>query len=116
MARGGKKMRDDFDIEDVLKKYQSGPSSRVKKSVLTGFNHSFKGKGSHRDAVGFWKKPVPFYSVAVSLIVMVGMSFIAGQRTYRLYNQLEASHTISQEQDSTEVQDIPWTITQRDLL
>ncbi|MCK5619572.1 MAG: hypothetical protein KAJ17_09230 [Candidatus Krumholzibacteria bacterium] len=109
-------MRDDYDIEDALKKSQLRPSPRVKKRLLSEFMRSHGAKHAQSVEPGFWKKPIPLYAVAASLIILVGLSFAAGQKTSRPESPPTASQELSQPQEITTAKDITWRIAERDLL
>ena len=109
-------MEDNHDIEDALKKSRLRPSPRVKKRVLSEFMRSHDAKHAQSVEPGFWKKPIPLYAVAASLVILVGLSFFAGQRTSQADNQPTASQQLSQPQEITTAQDITWRIAERDLL
>ena len=109
-------MRDDYDIEDALKKSRLRPSPRVKKRVLSEFIRSHDAKHAQSVEPGFWKKPIPLYAVAASLVILVGLSFYAGQKTLRPESPPTVSQELSQPQEITTAQDITWRIAERDLL
>ena len=109
-------MRDDYDIEDVLKKSRLRPSPRVKRRVLAEFMSSHDAKHTQSVNPGFWKKPIPLYAVAASLVILVGLSFFAGQKTSRPESPPIASQELSQPQEITTAKDISWRIAERDLL
>lgn len=109
-------MRDDYDIEDVLRSHSSGPSARVKRTVLTAFKDNFKSKGYRYSTVGFWRKPIPLYIVAASLVVLMGISYFAGKRAIRRDGRPVASKELNRREDIIEAKDITWRVTRRDLL
>jgi len=45
-------MRDDFDVEDTLRRYRTEPSARVTRTVLERFGEMRDPEPEHRD---FWK-------------------------------------------------------------
>lgn len=71
-------MTDRENIEDVLKMFRHKPAARVKRVVMSAYGESLAGDG--RGSGGFWNRPVPLYAAAAVLVVMVGVSFLAGQR------------------------------------
>jgi len=104
-------MNEDIDIENILKRYRSDPSPKVRRSVLSRFTHTF---GS-REPVSLWKKPIPLYLVAAKIVIAVGISFFAGQRMAQPERQPEALHEPIQENSIT-TQEIKWEVAVNDLL
>ena len=109
-------MKDSQDIEEVLKKSRLGPRPHVKERVLSEFMRSHDAKHAHSVESGFWKKSVPLYAVAASLVILVGLSFVAGQKTSRPESPPTTSQELSSPQEIKSAQDITWHITERDLL
>jgi len=71
-------MRNDLDIEDVLKKHRHAPDSRIKRSVLARFARRY------RDPETSWlhdilQRRVPFYLAAAQIIVALGLGFTAAR-------------------------------------
>jgi hypothetical protein len=109
-------VKDNHDIEEVLKKSRLGPSPSVKKRVLSEFMRSHDAKPAQSVEPGFWRKPIPLYAVAASLVFLVGLSFLAGQKTSRPEVPPIASQELSPPGEIKTAQDITWHITERDLL
>lgn len=74
-------MNNDVDIEGILKRHRSGPGEAVKRSVMARFSSSFRPGSRGGGPAGFWKKSVPLYLYAATVLLAVGMSFLAGIRT-----------------------------------
>jgi hypothetical protein len=76
-------MTTDFDVEGALGRFRHEPSARVKRSVMTAFRHTFRGGDRGGRRVRFWRRPVPLYAAAATLLVLVGLSFALGRTTSR---------------------------------
>lgn len=74
-------MNDDIDIEEILKRYGSGPGHRVKRSVLERFVHTYGGRDAAGGPIGIWRRPVPVYLTAAVVIIVAVVSFFAGRRS-----------------------------------
>lgn len=73
-------MSKDFDVEDALKKYRGGPGAGVKQSVLARFTRTLgTGRRETGRRVGLWRRPVPLYVVAATIVIAAGLAFVAGQ-------------------------------------
>ncbi len=105
-------MNEDIDIEDVLKRYRGAPSSRVKRSVLSRFIHTF---GS-RSSVGFWRRPIPLYVATAIVVIAVGLSFFAGRKTFQHELQPTVLYEYVPERDVTTTQELKWEVAHNDLL
>lgn len=70
-------MKDEFDVEGLLRRYNAGPGEHTKKSVMDRFNRA---RGAHAERGGFWRRPVPLYRAAIVLLLLVGLSFAAGRQ------------------------------------
>jgi hypothetical protein len=99
-------MRDDFDIEDVLRRRPVKPTARVKQSVLARFNEMCDRGTTRRGALSAWKRPVPLYLAATALVILVGLSFAAGRITSRLGGEKNIATS----------PDIEWVAAENDLL
>ena len=109
-------MRDDFDVEDVLRRYRTAPSARVKQAVLDHFSQ-MRGPGTHRrGALGFWTRPIPFYAAAAVLVILVGLSFAAGRSTSRAGDQARPSTSPTGENRLATSAEIQWVPAENDLL
>jgi hypothetical protein len=108
-------MRDDYDIEDILKRHTGKPSARVKREVLGAFRQEHRSSESRRRSVGLWKRPVPFYMLAASLALFMALSFYAGKRTSRPVTEPFAPRDSVRERDAAGTLEITWSIAERDL-
>jgi hypothetical protein len=115
-------MRNDLDIEDILKKHRHTPDSRVKQSVLARFAARY-----HHPATqglrSLWQKPVPFYLAAAQIIVALGLGFAVarvipfvdksstadGDRSVRI-------EAISPTENTVTAEEPEWEIAPNDLL
>jgi hypothetical protein len=98
-------MKDEFDVEGSLKDYEHKPSAPTKQSVLAEFE-------KRAGRVALWKRPVPLYAAAVVLVIAMGFSFAAGQRSIP-----GASPKVTGHEDAVVTSDdIEWTSAVRDFL
>jgi hypothetical protein len=73
-------MNTKLNIENLLKRFRSEPSPRVKRAVMSRFAERC---GRSREAAGaapFWRRSVPLYFAAVLIVVTAGLSFVGGQK------------------------------------
>ena len=70
-------MKDEFDVEGVLRRYDAGPGERTKEPVMDRFRRTRGAHAVERD--GLWWRPVPLYRVAMAVLLLVGLSFTAGR-------------------------------------
>jgi hypothetical protein len=118
-------MKNDLDIEDVLKRYRHKPDSGIKRSILARFADKtrLRVKPHQSGLPGFWHRPVPLYLVAAQIIVAVGLGFFAsrfvpvskvGSETV----QERSAHIEAGEQplDALETEELSWEIAPNDLL
>ena len=74
-------MRDDHEVEKDLKGFEHRPDDRVKKAVMSAFKREINATGADGNRANFWRRPVPLYAAAVFVIVMMGLSYVAGKRS-----------------------------------
>jgi hypothetical protein len=115
-------MKNDLDIEDVLKKYEHKPDSRVKQTVLARFADRTRTR-LKPDMRGLWCRPVPLYLVAAQLVIAIGLGFFAA-RFLPVSNigseagrdkpvQIEAGE---QSRDAFAAEELTWEVAPNDLL
>ncbi len=109
-------MKDDVDIEKTLRGYRSAPGDRVKQSVMSRFKNSYGNRGPGTGPVGTWKKPVPLYLYVATLVVVVGLSFFAGQRSIHPGRQAGITNEPPPEINTVELQDLQWESAPNDVL
>ena len=109
-------MRDDHDIEKGLKGFEHQPHKRVKKTVMSAFRREFATTGAQGSPVRFWRRPVPLYVAAAFVVVMMGVSYFAGQRSLASSSQPMAPEHLIQGNDVAPEGEITWTVAKRDLL
>ena len=109
-------MRDDYDVEDIMKKYEAGPSPRVKETVMARFKKSMQHRDAHRSHYRFWKIPLPLYAFIGSLLLVAALSFFAGQRISLPHSRPMAPKEQMGDLEEKASEDFTWTITQRDIL
>ena len=105
-------MNENIDIEHVLKRYRGAPSSRVKRSVLSRFIHTF----DSRSSVGFWKRPIPLYVATAIVVIAVGLSFFAGRKMFQQELRPTVLYETVPEGDVITTQELKWEVARNDLL
>ncbi len=109
-------MNDNFDIEEVLKRFRHEPDEKTKQSVLSSFRRAHASSGSHRPTAGFWRRPVPLYLAAAAILVLGVLSFVVGQRTRRADGRSAISGGLYQENGLVGSEEIKWIPAENDLL
>jgi len=109
-------MRDDYDIEDAMRRYEAQPSARVKQSVLARFGAMRHAGTAHGSAPGFWKQRVPLYAVAAALVIVVGLSFAAGRSMSRAGDHGGSTTGPASEKSLTSSPAAEWVAAENDLL
>ena len=108
-------MRDDMDIEKMLKQYKSDPGPQVKQSVLSRFNGLYGSGASAREG-RWWARPVPLYAFAAAICLAIGLSFFAGRATSLSRQQNTTPTGASTAAYADSLQDIEWHVAPNDLL
>ena len=109
-------MKNDIDIEDVLKAYRSDPSSRVRRAVMSRFRETYgRGEEAGRPTV-FWRHAVPVYLVTIIMIIASGVSFFAGLSIPQEKRTQEGLQEPLQKTEITEVQELKWEVAENDIL
>jgi hypothetical protein len=72
-----------LNIEDLLKRFRSKPSPRVKQAVLSKYAESCGRAQRNANAEPFWRKSVPLYYAAALIVVAAALSFVGGQTLSR---------------------------------
>lgn len=73
-----------LDIEDLLMRFRSEPSARVKRAVLARYAERYgRGRRGTAGAIGLWRRPVPLYVAAALVLVAAGLSFMGGRTLSR---------------------------------
>jgi hypothetical protein len=109
-------MKDDMDIEKTLKQYRSEPSPGVKQSVMNRFGRTHRGTGSEVRNDRLWKRPVPLYLFATSILVAIGLAFFAGRMTTLSQSSSGSYPDTRPAAYEDGLQDIQWEIAPNDLL
>jgi len=71
-------MSDRHDIEETLRRFRHDTDARARDAVMSSYRDAFPGGAPPRRA-GFWKRPIPLYAALAAVVVMVGLSFVAGR-------------------------------------
>jgi hypothetical protein len=106
-------MKDDFDPEDVLRRYEADPSAKVKRTVLDRFG---KEHAERTRRPGFWKRPVPLYAAAAALVIVMGFSYTAGERRARAEGHPHVTGDTLQTGHTSKTGDVEWVSAENDLL
>jgi len=72
-----------LDIENLLKRFRSEPSPRVKRAVLARYAERRGHAKGAAAAAPFWRRSVPLYFAAALVVVVAGLSFVGGQTLSR---------------------------------
>jgi hypothetical protein len=62
----------DEELEQLLREGSAGPGAGVEAAVLGSYDAVY---GSRR----FWKRPVPMYQAAASLVLVAGLALVLGR-------------------------------------
>ncbi len=109
-------MKDDMDIEKLLKQYRSDPGPGVKQSLM---NHFRKIHGGGKPIAGggrLWTRPVPLYYLAASVLIAIGLSFAAGRITSASHSPRETVTETYPAPNELGLKDIHWQVAPNDLL
>ncbi len=109
-------MRDDIDIEEGLRRFHGDPGPEVKRSVLARFSRRFGNGGPVRDKTSFWRKPIPLYVATAGVIIAVGLSFLAGQRTASSQRSPEGLRDAVQTENAGSTREVKWEAAPNDLM
>lgn len=109
-------MKDDMDIEKLLKQYRSDPGPGVKQSVMNRFRKIHGGGKPITGGGRLWKRPVPLYYLAASVLIAIGLSFAAGRITSAPHSPREAVTDTYLAPSELGLQDIQWQVAPNDLL
>jgi anti-sigma-K factor RskA len=109
-------MTDDKHIEETLKHYRSDPGPQVRQSVMSRFARAIGDRTPEDDPVPFWKRPIPAYVAAAAIVVAVGLSFVAGQRTTPPEHRLDSANEYVTDSAPADSLGLTWEVALRDLL
>ncbi|MFA4948314.1 MAG: hypothetical protein WC674_07395 [Candidatus Krumholzibacteriia bacterium] len=76
-------MNTKLDIENLLERFRSDPSPRVKRAVLSKYAERCGRTRGTADATRFWRRSVPLHFAAILIVVAAGLSFVGGQALSR---------------------------------
>jgi hypothetical protein len=105
-----------LDIEELLKRFRSDPSPRVKRAVLSRYAERYGGARETAGAVPFWRRSVPLYVVTAVLIFVAGLSFAGGRTLSRRGEDAGNASTIMQDTLIGGVPEQHWYYAPSDLL
>lgn len=105
-----------LDIEELLKRFRSEPSPRVKRTVLSRYAGRCGRARRVAGAAELWRKPVPLYFVAALIVVAAGLSFVGGQKLSRVERSAEESSAYMQDTLSGVAPEQQWQFAPRDVL
>ena len=86
-----------LNIEELLKRFRSDPSPRVKRAVLSKYAERCGRRRRAADAEQLWRRSVPLYFAATLIVVAAGLSFIGGQKLSRREGSPEDSSIVMQD-------------------
>jgi hypothetical protein len=109
-------MKNDIDIEDVLKRYRSDPGDEVKRSVMSRFKQKRWSRRRPDWPDGIWKRPVPFYLLAASVLLAVGLSFFVGSRMNPARPQIDSTGPSAPTETFVDAQELEWEVAPNDVL
>jgi hypothetical protein len=109
-------MRDDIDIEETLRRFESDPGPEVKRSVLARFSQEFGSRRPVPHKAAFWKRPVPLYAAATGIIIAMGLSYVAGQQTAATQRPPETLRGPARALNAGEAPELKWEVAPNDLL
>ena len=104
------------DIEETLKNFRHDPAPDVKRSVMSAYERSIRGRSGGPGAVPFWRRPIPLYLAAGALAVMIAVSFVAGRQTSSHEAATALSHPSEGAASRSEDTELEWAVAERDLL
>jgi hypothetical protein len=76
-------MNTKLNIENLLKRFRSEPSPRVKRAVMSRYAERCGRSQKAAGAAPFWRRSVPLYFAATLIVVAAGLSFVGGQTLSR---------------------------------
>jgi hypothetical protein len=109
-------MKDDMDIEKLLKQYRSDPSPRVKQRVMNRYGRIHGGGRPFARDKRWLTRPVPFYLFAVGILVAIGLSFFAGKMTSPQQNQQSSVMDAQPASIEDELKEVQWEVAPNDLI
>lgn len=109
-------MNDDIDIEETLQRYPSDPGPRVKRSVLSRFARTVGSGRTVNHSAGLWKRPIPLYAAVATMVIVVGLSFFAGQKSSSRQRPVDPSPKSPQTLKVTTIPEVTWEVAPNDIL
>ncbi|UCH83946.1 MAG: hypothetical protein JSW50_16150 [Candidatus Latescibacterota bacterium] len=111
-------MKNDFDIEDTLKRFRHEPDSRVKRSILGRFSQ----RAAALSGPGFLRRPVPLYLAAAQIVIALCLGFFVARSL-----PLSEKVSISDDKGSTRMEpaqtpaqavaaELEWEVAPNDIL
>jgi hypothetical protein len=110
----GNAMKDNFNLEDALKRCRIDPGPRVKRSVLERFARVYGRRAAPAGPFRMWRRPVPAYLATAVVVVAVFMSFFAG-RTSQPQRSSMTGQMFVEERDTLALYELEWETARRDL-
>jgi hypothetical protein len=105
-----------LDIEELLKRFRSEPSSRVKRTVLSRYAERCSGAQEIAGAAKLWRRPVPLYFAAALIVVAAGLSFVGGQKLSRAERSAKEASAYVQDTLTGAALEQQWQFAPRDVL
>ena len=108
-------MNTKLDIENLLKRFRSDPSPRVKRAVLSKYAERCGRTRGTADATRFWRRSVPLYFAATLIVVAAGLSFVGGQSLSRREGNPKDSSITMQDSLTDAAPELQWHYAPSDI-
>ena len=105
-----------LDIEELLKRFRSEPSPRVKRTVLSRYAERCSRTRGVAGAAKLWRRPVPLYFAAALIVVAAGLSFVGGQKLSRAERSAKEASAYAQDTLTSAALEQRWQFAPRDVL
>lgn len=104
-----------LDIEELLKRFRSEPSLRVKRTVLSRYAERCSRARRVAGATELWRRPVPLYFAAALIVVAAGLSFVGGRKLSRAERSAQEASAYAQDTLTGAAPEQQWQFAPRDV-